>query len=118
MRDEGITPAMPDNPAPYLTTWLFEIGPSVVSGMGEVPLDWQHLRAWQDMIGVSLLPWEARIIRQLSGDFVGQRQKARKADCPAPYTGDAEQVRANRAIVSEKVSSLFAGLVKRPASGR
>ena len=118
MKDEGITPVFPDNPAEYLTTWLFEIGPSVSGGMGEAPLDWSHIRAWQETMGVELLPWEARIIRRLSGDFVAQRAKSRKPDCPAPYTGDASKLKINRDIVAEKVSNVFGGMAKRVAPAR
>lgn len=113
MKDDGISPVFPDNPAEYLTTWLFEIGPAVPAGMGESAIDWPHLKAWQETMGVELLPWEARILRRLSGDFVAQRAKSRKPDCPAPYTGDADRVKLNRGIVADKVASVFGGMAKR-----
>lgn len=113
MKDEGFTPSLPDNPAPYLIKWLFEIGPTVSTSMGESRIEWTHIKAWQETMGVELYPWEAQTLRFLSGEFLDQRGKSRKADCPAPYVDQAQE---NRDAVSRQVASLFGGLAKRKDS--
>ncbi|WP_165913229.1 hypothetical protein [Novosphingobium sp. ST904] len=95
---------MPDNPAPYLTDWLIEIGPAAPGGD---PLGWRDLAAWQDITGIELEPWEGRLIRRLSTDFVSQRHKAEKADCPPPYTGIEDDIPAMRQRVSAQIAAIF-----------
>lgn len=109
-RDEAIP--LPPNPAEYLTRWLFEIGPAVPAGMGQAPLGWRDIAAWQEIVGVKLLVWEARLLRRLSRDFVNASHDARKADCPAPWSGieTHDDVTARRADVSRKLTAMFAGL--------
>lgn len=88
---------LPDNPAPYLTNWLFEIGP--VEGDG--PISWQAMAAWEGVSGIELDPWEARTIRRLSAEYLSEYHQAKRRDRPAPYgeeqlSGDrvADQFRA------------------------
>lgn len=110
-RIKTLTPGeiqFPPNPAEYLTRWLFDIGPAVSGGMGMAALGWRDLADWQSITGVELLPWEARLIRELSHAFVAQNHASRKRDCPSPYSGDADEPR--RADVSSKIKSLFGGL--------
>lgn len=76
---------LPDSPAPYLTDWLFEIGPASATGMGDAPLSWQEMEAWQELTGIELDAWEARTLRRLSRAFIDQRHEAKKADCPEPF---------------------------------
>ena len=86
----------PDNPAPHITEWLFEIGPSVAGAMGEAPIDWSHLRDWEHFTGVELDAWEAATIRRLSCAFVAQRHAAEKPDCPEPYAEISEAAQARK----------------------
>jgi hypothetical protein len=72
---------LPDNPAPYLTNWLFEIGP--VEGDG--PISWQAMAAWEGVSGIELDPWEARTIRRLSAEYLTEYHKAKKPERVAPY---------------------------------
>lgn len=117
MRKKGIKPALPENPAPYLTDWLFEIGPGVSSGNGLVEIGWNTLTEWQRIMGVELLPWEARILRQLSREYVGQWYDSRKPDCPAPYAGTKGQIAANRENVAHQVRAMFRAVADEPKQG-
>lgn len=96
---------IPPNPARYLTDWLFEIGPSVPGGMAPAPIGWRDITAWQDLTGVELLPWEARVLRRLSRDFVTASREARERNCPMPWSGieTTDDVAARRADVTAKL---------------
>lgn len=109
MRDDGIAPYMPDNPLPYLTDWLLEIGPTFPGANGMVPFEWSHIVDWSRLMGVSPTPWEARTLVQLSRAYAGQCIRAEKPDCPAPASSDEQTVAANRAAVSLKITSIFGG---------
>lgn len=101
---QGDAALVPPNPAPHITDWLLEIGPLCSDGGS---LDWVDLAAWQELTGVVLEPWEARLIRQLSGEYASMRFKAEKADCPAPYSGAEEDIVSNRDRVAAKVAAMF-----------
>lgn len=113
MRNNGDAPLFPRNPAAYLTEWLFEIGPSVAGTMGESPLGYRDFAAWQEISGVALMPWEARILRRLSGDYLGQRHRAEEPACPAPYAGEIDDIAANRARVSQQIKRKFSQLKRK-----
>jgi hypothetical protein len=112
MRDRGETPLLPGNPAPYLTGWLFDVGPSSSGSMGEGAIGYQDLAAWQSISGVKLLPWEARTLRRLSADYLVQRQKSEEMACTAPFTGEVDDILANRDRVAKQVDAVF-GKLKR-----
>lgn len=107
MRAAGIVPDMPPNPAPYITEWLLEIGPTVPTGMGSGPIGWRDMEAWSSLTGSGLQPWEARLIRRLSLEFLAWTHKAEKPDCPAPWVTVDDATAANREAVARKVSNAF-----------
>lgn len=109
MQAEGIFPELPPNPAPYLSDWLFEIGPSVPAGMGAGPIGWRDMEAWQSVVGVALLPWEGRLLRRLSAEFLDQSQKAKSIECPAPWAPDRDDT-LNREAVGRKVGNALKAL--------
>jgi len=107
MKAAGIQPELPPNPLPYITEWLFEVGPTSPGGMGPTAIGWRDLQAWQTLTGVDLMPWEARILRRLSVDFLHEAQDATKPDHPAPWISETER---NREAVSRKVGNAFKAL--------
>jgi len=109
MKARGETPLLPNNPAPYLTDWLFDVGPI----NGDALVGYGDLAAWQQIAGIELLPWEAKLIRRLSAEYSNERYRARKADYPAPYSGALDDIVANRAAVDAKVRSAFLNLKKK-----
>lgn len=113
MKARAEDPLLPPNPASYLTDWLFEIGPTMPTGMGAVPITFGDMIDWQAVVGVEILPWEARVLRRLSIAYVNESYRATKADCPLPYTGTSEEVVSNRDKVSRQLSAMFSGLRKK-----
>lgn len=109
MRAAGIEPVTPEIPAPYLLEYLFEVGPTVSTGMGPAIIGWRDLQAWQEMVGIDLEPWEARMLRKLSSAYLSQSLKSEKPDCPAPYVS---QQQIDREAVSRKVGNAFLALMQ------
>lgn len=79
--------------------------------MGEGPIAWTDITAWQSLTGIELQPWEARTIRRLSIAFVHQRSEAKEPDCPAPYKDDA-LAGAQRSKVDQQFAALFKAFAK------
>ena len=103
-RQDGRNIPLPENPAPYLTEWLFEIGPIVAGHMGAVRIDWRDIVAWAGLMGIDPTPWEARLLRKLSGDYAAQLALSAKPDCPAPWISEVIE---NRNVVASKVAAIF-----------
>lgn len=85
-------PAMPEvQLGSYLLSYFLDVGPVEQSGMGDTVLSHQELRAYQDNIGIRLQPWEIRLIRRLSGEYLRAKFVAEKASAPAPWYADVEE---------------------------
>lgn len=69
----------------YLLTHLYDLGPVVAAGMGTGPVTYSEIEAWQRVSGITLLPWEAALIRRLSGEYAAESNAATKPDRPPPY---------------------------------
>jgi hypothetical protein len=54
--------------------------------MGQSPIGWQEIQAYKDVIGFDIRPWEARILRTASIEYLTQMRVAVKANCPPPDT--------------------------------
>ena len=102
-REEGSAPPMPDNPLPHVASWLLEAGPD----KGDGPLDWLDIKAWQELSGLELLPFEAALIRRMSIIYSNQKFRAAKPDCPMPFNLDRDRVEARRDAVAAKIAALF-----------
>ena len=76
---------MPPCEAYYLIAYLFEIGPSMVNGMGESPISQGEIESFQFNTGIELTAWEARNLRRLSMEYISASYKAKKPDCPSPW---------------------------------
>jgi len=59
--------------------------------MGVAPLSWLTIDAWQRVTGVPLPSWEARLIRQLSLEYLSESQKAEDISCPPPWRSEITQ---------------------------
>lgn len=101
-RRDGITPPMPPNPAPHVIDRLIEIGLTEAPGLGAGPLTWMQIEAWARLTGIMLEPWEARLIRRLSGDYLAESRKAEDLNCPppwrAPVTAAMREAEAQRLV--------------------
>jgi hypothetical protein len=89
MRTRGIEPALPECDTMHLVHFLLEIGPDHASG----PIPHSEIESWQRNTGMTLNPWEARTLRRLSSDYLGQSYRSRDPNCPAPDDEVREQSR-------------------------
>jgi hypothetical protein len=80
-----ITPQMPPNPAPHIINRLVEIGLTEAAGMGAAPLSWREIDAWCSRTRIDLSPWEARLIRKLSVEYLAESRRAESENCPPPW---------------------------------
>ena len=88
-----------------------EIGPVETSGMDAAPIGWTSIMHWQQLTATQLQPWEARLIRRLSIDYLDQSRKARSPDCPSPWCASIED---KRAAVDAKLRARARMLRQRP----
>lgn len=91
MERDRVTPKMPPNPAPHLISRLTEIGITESGGMGPAPLSWREIEAWQRLTNVQIAPWEARLMRKLSLEYLAESRRAESENCPAPYRAEVTQ---------------------------
>ena len=90
-RETKKLPLPPLRAGEYLIEFLFEIGPVKPSGMGvSVAVDESDIFAWQANQALSLLPWEAQMIRLLSREYANMLADASSPSCPAPYVASLE----------------------------
>lgn len=80
--------------------------------MGESPIGWQDIAAWEHLTGIELDVWEARTIRRLSLAFLSQRQKAEKPDCPEPMLDEAEVAQAQGDKIDEQFKAMLVAFGK------
>ena len=71
-------------------------------GMGPVPLSSAEVMAWQHGMGLSLAPWEFRVLRAASRAFVAEVNA--EADYP-PY-GDPDEL-SDPDVIDEKLSRML-----------
>ncbi len=105
MRRDKAPVQMPPNPAPGLVTRLMEIGVSEAAGMGVGPLSWGTIDAWCNRTGVDLPPWEARLLRQLSAEYVAESRRAEDEHCPPPWRG--EVTRRDREVEQARLEAVL-----------
>jgi hypothetical protein len=108
-KDRGEDPILPENPAPYLTDWLFDVGPTATMGLGEGAVTYTELANWQMLAGITLEPWEAKVLRQLSAAYAAEQYDARKPNHPAPYAGDKADMAAAGDRVAMQLKAIFGG---------
>jgi hypothetical protein len=88
LKKDGLPIRMPPNPAPELIRRLTEIGLTESGGMGPSPLSWLTIDAFQRCTGIALAPWEARLHRHLSTEYLSEYRRAERENCPPPWRGE------------------------------
>ena len=91
LKRDKIAPSMPPNPAPHIIDRLVEIGLSEAAGMGVAPLSWREINEWQAATCVTLAPWESRLIRRLSAEYIAEGRRAEDDTCPPPWRAPVTQ---------------------------
>ena len=99
LRKNRIPPPMPPNPAPHIVNRLIEMGLTEAAGMGVAPLSWREIDAWCARTGVDLDPWEARLIRRLSAEYLAEGRRAESETCPPPWRGEVTPQEMNAEVV-------------------
>lgn len=69
----------------YILDYLFEVGPT----MSEGPLTFEEIESWMRTTETNLSPFEVRLLRRLSREYLGESYAATKRDRPPPYAGTA-----------------------------
>lgn len=101
MKADGVDLPLPPNPLPHVIDHLLEVGLTEAAGMGAGPISWLTIDAWARRACIDLTPWEARLIRRLSVEYVAEQRRAESENCPPPWAWqvtDAEKQAANRAL--------------------
>lgn len=75
----------PLDAAGHLVDVLWQIGPSMPTGMGAAPISFGEMQAWQQQTGNELGSWEVRTLRRMSAAYVAQAEESRRRDCPPPW---------------------------------
>ena len=105
-RDGGEIEMPPFDEGEYLIGYLYELGPTVAAGMGAGPVTFAEMAAWQAARGFELEPWEARMLRRLSVDYLAESHRATKPDCPPPYI-DSRALKRTMAREMERNMNAF-----------
>lgn len=112
LRQKGIEqPDMPYCEAPYLLTYLYEIGPAMQGGMGDSPITHGEIAHWQSNTGITLDSWESRTLRRLSIDYLAESSAAKKFGAIAPYQ-ETEQAKIDRVVIADQSKEYFRSLKK------
>jgi hypothetical protein len=100
--DAGEEPDLPeiDPEAQHLIEYLMDAGPVVSGAQGTAPLSWADLQAWQEGSGVSLPPWQLRLIRRLSSEYLAETIRAEAHDAPPPWERAPDRGRIAKHIKS------------------
>lgn len=78
---------MPPVAAGYLLNYFFEIGPLV----GGETITQGEIRHWQGNVGVTLRPWECRVLRNLSREYLAESRRAQQFNAKAPWKPEAHK---------------------------
>lgn len=85
MKADKIPIQMPPCSAYHLVEHFVEMGMSEAAGMGMAPLSWREISAWCDRTRVDLAPWEARLIRRMSTEYLAEGRRAESDTAPPPW---------------------------------
>lgn len=83
----------------YLLDYLFEIGPTLADG----PLTFGEIEAWMRTTEIRLSPFEIRLLRRLSREYLGESYAATKRDREPPYAGSSAARAASRKAVQKAI---------------
>jgi hypothetical protein len=75
--------------------------------MGNVPLTFAEIHAWQSLAGADLQPWEVRTLRRMSIAYCSQAQESTRPGCPPPWSFDPSSPDFDRPKVAARVRSLL-----------
>ena len=77
----------------HVVAYLFDAGPTSAAGQYGSALSWADLQAWQAAAGIYLPPWQLRLLRRLSGEYLSESFIAEAWDAPPPWERDADRAK-------------------------
>jgi len=89
----------------YLLQIWFDLGMVGSGAMGPVQLSAQEIKAWCDLSGIDLEPWEYTCIRKMSSVYLGMLTKGEDPDALPPYGDPINEF--DRNVVQKKVVNAF-----------
>lgn len=98
MEQAGLDISLPDCSTPFLISYLLELGPVVSAGLGLAPIGWRDIEAWQACTATRLPPWQARMLVELSREYVSFSREAEKPDCLSPISDEAQTENRREAV--------------------
>lgn len=104
-KQDGIEPRMPPNPAPHIVDWLLEIGLTEAAGMGAGPASWREIDAWCNRTHIAPAPWEARLLKRLSRDYLTESRVAEDVHRAPPWR--AEPTAQERAAEERRLMAVL-----------
>jgi hypothetical protein len=102
--EEPFMPAFPEEFG-FLVDILFEVGPTSTGGMSVTQLSWADLGAWENQTGYPLQPWQSRLLRNLSAEFLSESHRATDPVAHPPWHVDMTPER--RAAVAKHIRALL-----------
>ena len=85
-----------------MTKLLYTVGPANGSGFGLVPIPWSEIRAWRELTGSRLLPWQAEALVLMSRAYAGEfNSVGREKGVSTPPWSDEETTEKRKATVGE-----------------
>jgi hypothetical protein len=79
----------------------------MAGSMGNAPLPHSEIAAWQDNTGIKLTPWEARMLRTLSAEYLSSAQEAEDAQCKPPWAESNDAKQLHKADINRKLDLFF-----------
>lgn len=111
---QGGEPALPDvGEVSYLLGYWQDLGLVGSGAMGATRLTAQELLAWQEGCGIRLDPWEFRVLREMSSQYISSLHESALPEAPAPLSAaqnaplDTPLNETNRDLIQKKVVSQF-----------
>lgn len=83
---------------------IYDVG---YASSGE-PITYQELRAWSDLSGVMLDGWSAKMMIEMSSEYMAQYRISSKKECPPPFIKEikGDDLQKAGAAVTEKFKAL------------
>lgn len=94
---------LPEVRAIYIVHYFFEIGACSSNGNGLIPITWQEIKAWQELVGLELRQWELKAIKEASAAYCGMRTEAEEPDCLPPFNMQSD----NQPELIKDIKQLF-----------
>lgn len=84
---DDVQPDMPEiePETRYLLDTFMEAGPVSVGASGPTTLTWADIAAWSSGTSIELEPWEARLVRRLSSEYLSEARRAEAHDALPPW---------------------------------